>query len=217
VTDVESGPDGHAALPVDTAQDPAGERDGRLPERLVQLLTAREETVACAESLTAGLVAASLADVPGASAVLLGGVVAYAPRLKVELLGVPAALIESVGTVDPAVAAAMAQGVRSRLGATWGLATTGVAGPGPAEGKAAGTVHIAVAGASGTAHLALALSGGRAEVRAATVHQLLRLALREVGATPTTPATAAGPGGTVGRGGCDSPVGPGTSSPVHTV
>ncbi len=83
----------------------------------------------------------------------------------------PAALVDAVGTVDPAVAAAMAEGVRTRLGATWGLATTGVAGPGPAEGKAAGTVHVAVAGPSGTAGRALRLTGGRAQVRAATVRR----------------------------------------------
>ncbi|MEO7446655.1 MAG: CinA family protein [Humibacillus sp.] len=172
--------------------------------RLVQLLTRLHETVACAESLTAGLVTARLADVPGASVVLVGGIVTYAPRLKVELLGVPAGLIEAVGTVDPAVAAAMAQGVRARLGSTWGLATTGVAGPGPAEGKAAGTVHVAVAGPSGTARLTLRLTGERAQVRAATVREVLLLALREVGATRATPAPPTGAGGTVGRGSPES-------------
>ena len=105
--------------------------------------------------------AATVADTPGASAVLLGGVVAYAAAAKVDLLGVPAHLIDRVGTVHPDVAIAMAEGARSRLGATWALATTGVAGPGPAEGKPPGTVHIAVAGPSGTATRALELKGGQ--------------------------------------------------------
>lgn len=199
-----TGPAADAARPVVAvgAVGPGLEVD--VAAQLVELLTGRHETVACAESLTAGLVAARLADVPGASVVLVGGMVTYAPRLKVELLGVPAGLMESVGTVDPAVAAAMAQGVRARLGATWGLATTGVAGPGPAEGKAAGTVHVAVAGPSGTAGLALRLTGERAQVRAATVREVLLLALREVGATRATPAPPTGAGGTVGPGGSES-------------
>ncbi|MCU1536838.1 MAG: competence/damage-inducible protein cinA [Humibacillus sp.] len=171
-----------------------------LAAELVGLLTRRGETVACAESLTAGLVSASIADVPGASAVLLGGLVTYAARLKIELLGVPASVIDAVGTVDPAVAVAMAEGVRARLGATWGLATTGVAGPGPAEGKPAGTVHVAVAGPSGTASLACRLTGERAQVRASTVREVLTLALHEVGATQATPAPLTDAGGTVGPG-----------------
>jgi nicotinamide-nucleotide amidase len=166
--------------------------------RLVELLTERGETVASAESLTAGLVAATIADTPGASAVLLGGVVAYAARVKVELLGVPAELVDRVGTVHPDVAIGMAEGVRARLGATWGLSTTGVAGPGPAEGKPSGTVHVAVAGPAGTATVALRLKGGRAAVRSGAVHEVLSLALREIGATRTTPAPPTGAGGTVG-------------------
>jgi nicotinamide-nucleotide amidase len=167
-------------------------------QRLVELLTERGETLASAESLTAGLVAATVADTPGASAVLLGGVVAYAAAAKVDLLGVPAHLIDRVGTVHPDVAVAMAEGARSRLGATWAVATTGVAGPGPAEGKPPGTVHIAVAGPSGTANRALELKGDRASVRSDTVLEVLRLALREIAATPRTPAPPTGAGGTVG-------------------
>lgn len=145
-------------------------------EGLVRLLTDRGETLACAESLTAGLVAATVADTPGASAVLLGGVVAYAPRLKVELLGVPAELIDRVGTVDPAVAVALAEGVRERTGSTWALSTTGVAGPGPSEGKPAGTVHVAVAGPEGTVTRALRLTGTREQVRRRTVAELIEWA-----------------------------------------
>jgi nicotinamide-nucleotide amidase len=139
-----------------------------------------------------------VAGTPGASLVLLGGVVAYAPRVKVALLGVPAELIDRVGTVHPDVAIAMAEGVRARLGATWGLSTTGVAGPGPAEGKPAGTVHVAVAGPSGTATRALELKGDRAAVRSGAVREVLLLALHEIGATTATPAPATDAGGTVG-------------------
>jgi len=166
--------------------------------QLVELLTERGETLACAESLTAGLVAATVADTPGASLVLLGGVVAYAPQVKVDVLGVPPELVARVGTVDPGVAIAMAVGARTRLGATWGLSTTGVAGPGSAEGKPAGTVHVAVAGPSGTATRALQLNGDRAAVRAAAVREVLLLALHEIGATRTTPAPPTEARGTVG-------------------
>ena len=169
--------------------------------RLVAILTEAHETLACAESLTAGLVAATVADTPGASAVLLGGVVAYAAEVKTALLDVPADLVARVGTVDPAVAASMAEGVRRRLGSTWALATTGVAGPGPSEGKPAGTVHVAVAGPSGTVTRALELNGTRAEIRSATVDAVLRLAVEETGATRQTPAPPWGPRGTVGLSG----------------
>jgi nicotinamide-nucleotide amidase len=169
--------------------------------RLVATLTEAHETVACAESLTAGLVAASVADTAGASAVLLGGVVAYAAEVKTALLDVPADLVARVGTVDPEVAVLMAEGVRRRLGSTWGLATTGVAGPGPAEGKPAGTVHVAVAGPSGTVARALQLKGSRAEIRSATVDAVLRLAVEETGATRRTPAPPWDPRGTVGLSG----------------
>lgn len=148
-----------------------------LSERLVRHLTEVGQTVACAESLTAGLVSATIADTPGASLVLRGAIVAYAADVKVSLLGVPTSVVASHGTVDPDVARAMAEGARSRLGATWGVSTTGVAGPGPAEGKPAGTVHIAVAGPSGTVARALRLNGSRADIRSSTVAAVLELAL----------------------------------------
>ena len=177
--------------------------DGDPGRRLVELLTERGETLASAESLTAGLVAATVAETPGASLVLLGGVVAYAAAVKVELLGVPAELVDRVGTVHPDVAVAMAEGVRARLGATWGLSTTGVAGPGPAEGKPSGTVHVAVSGPAGTATRALELKGDRAAVRSGAVHEVLLLALDEIVATRATPAPVTGAGGTVGLAGTD--------------
>ena len=139
------------------------------------LLTRRRQTVAVAESLTGGLLGAAITTVPGASTVFRGGVIAYATDVKAALLGVSAALLAERGAVDPDVAGAMAAGVRERLGAAIGAATTGVAGPDAADGKPPGTVHIAVSTAGGTVVQTLALSGGRDEIRRDTVERSLRL------------------------------------------
>jgi len=144
----------------------------------IGMLIAGGQTIGTAESLTGGLVAAALTTVPGASAVVRGGIVAYAADLKNSLLGVPADLIERVGTVHSDVALAMASGARTRLGATVGVATTGVAGPDPADGQPVGTVHIAVSAPTRAVHEALVLSGDRAEIRRSTVDRLLDLLLR---------------------------------------
>ncbi|MHB1740330.1 MAG: nicotinamide-nucleotide amidohydrolase family protein [Actinomycetes bacterium] len=103
-------------------------------------------SLATAESLTGGLVGAELTSVPGSSDVYRGGVVSYATELKATLLDVPEALLAAHGPVHPDVAVAMACGVRHRLGTTYGLATTGVAGPAAQGGRAPGTVYAAVAG-----------------------------------------------------------------------
>ncbi|MFE5899705.1 CinA family protein [Streptomyces sp. NPDC056488] len=116
---------------------------------VLALLAERGQTLAVAESLTGGLVAAELTGVPGASASFRGSVTAYATALKHELLGVDAALLAERGAVDPEVASQMAAGVRARLGADWGIATTGVAGPEPQDGQPVGTVYVAVAGPAG--------------------------------------------------------------------
>ena len=147
----------------------------------VEALRAAGATVATAESLTGGLVCATLVGVPGASTVVRGGVVAYAPDVKTSALGVDADLIAERGTVDADVAAAMAVGVRERLAATYGLATTGVAGPDPSEGKPAGTVHVAVAGPAGVETRLLDLSGDRDEIRTGTVAALLSLLVATLG------------------------------------
>jgi nicotinamide-nucleotide amidase len=156
---------------------------GELAARIVTVLTERKQTVATAESLTGGLLGAAITDIPGASNVYRGGVIAYATELKAMLLGVPPDLLARHGPVHPDVAAAMAAGVRDRLGATWGLATTGVAGPDAVDGHAPGTVHIS-AGAGVTVTRTLALAGRRDEVRQETVEEILRLlwnVLREEG------------------------------------
>lgn len=136
-------------------------------------LRAAGQTVATAESLTGGLVCAALVDVPGASAVVRGAVVAYQPDVKIDVLGVDAALVAEHGTVNAAVAEQLARGARQRLGATWGLGTTGVAGPGPAEEHPAGTVHVAVAGPDGVTSRLLRIDGDRDAVRRSAVRAVL--------------------------------------------
>jgi nicotinamide-nucleotide amidase len=147
----------------------------------VDALRSAGATVATAESLTGGLVCATLVDVPGASDVVRGGVVAYAPALKTELLGVDADLVRTHGTVDAEVAAAMAVGARDRVGATYGLATTGVAGPDPSEGKPAGTVHVGIAGPDGVRTQELNLAGDRETIRRGTVDAVLSWLVARLG------------------------------------
>lgn len=142
-------------------------------------LAARGWTLGVAESLTGGLVLAELVAVPGASAVLRGGVVAYATDLKRDLLGVPADLLAARGAVDPEVARHMARGVRVATAADVGLATTGVAGPDPQDGKEPGLVFVAVSTPDADEVRRLDTAGDRAAVRGAAVGAALGLA-REV-------------------------------------
>jgi nicotinamide-nucleotide amidase len=122
------------------------EGDQTLPTVVGHLLRGTGQTLAVAESCTGGLVAEQITDVPGASDYFLGGVVAYANEAKQALLGVPAALLEEHGAVSEPVARAMAEGVRERFGADFGLATTGISGPGGGSpGKPIGLVHVALA------------------------------------------------------------------------
>ncbi|WP_080794558.1 CinA family protein [Corynebacterium pacaense] len=116
---------------------------------LLAALKSREQTIAFCESLTAGLAAATLAGIPGASAVLRGGLVTYATDLKVSLAGVPQELIDTFGVVSPECAAAMAGGAREVCGTDWALGLTGVAGPDTQEGKPVGEVWIGIAGPGG--------------------------------------------------------------------
>lgn len=153
-----------------------------LCREVVAVLRARGETLATAESLTGGLVCARVVDVPGASAVVRGGVVAYATDLKHALLGVDADLLARQGAVHPDVAAQLADGARRSLGATYGLGTTGVAGPHPQDGVPAGTVFVAVAGPRGTVVRALVIEGDRMTVRTAAVREVLSLLVTHVAA-----------------------------------
>ncbi len=141
----------------------------------VRALTDRCETVATAESLTGGLVGATLVAIPGVSSVYRGGLVVYATDLKQSLAGVPAGLLAERGPVDPDVALALAAGARDRCGADWGVATTGVAGPDPQGGKPVGLVYVAVAGRSVAEVRELRLTGGREAIRTESVTAVLQL------------------------------------------
>ncbi|WP_067429441.1 CinA family protein [Nocardioides jensenii] len=152
-----------------------------LDERLATALLFHEATVATAESCTAGLVAGRLADRPGSSAYLIGGFITYANEAKTDEVGVPEELLERVGAVSEEVAVAMAQGARGRLGTTYGVSTTGVAGPdGGTPEKPVGLVHVAVASADRVWHRRLLLDGDRAGVRADSVTQALDLLLEAI-------------------------------------
>lgn len=137
-------------------------------------------TVAAAESLTGGLVCSTLVEVPGASDVVRGGVVAYATDLKNSLLGVDGGHLATYGAVDRGTAERMAAGVREACRSDVGVATTGVAGPDRSEGKPAGTVFVAVADADGVVSREHAITGGRAQVRAAAADAVLDLLLERV-------------------------------------
>ena len=133
-----------------TGQSCFGVDEQSLAEVVLQQLRLRGQTVAVAESCTGGGLGAALAAVPGASDVFLGGVIAYANGVKQGLLGVPAELLLAHGAVSDPVAQSMAEGARRVTGADWGLAITGVAGPGGgSDEKPVGLVHLAIAGPDG--------------------------------------------------------------------
>ncbi|MFE0026130.1 CinA family protein [Amycolatopsis sp. NPDC059021] len=142
---------------------------------LVTSLIERGETVATAESLTAGLVCATLTGVPGSSAVVRGGLIVYATDLKAALAGVDRALLAEHGAVHPEVAAQLAEGARDRCGATWGLGLTGVAGPAAQDGVAPGTVYVALAGRGTRTVRTLGLDGGRERIRTEAVRAVFAL------------------------------------------
>lgn len=149
----------------------------RGPE-LVQLLIERRLTIAVAESLTGGLLVAELINTPGASASVLGGVVAYHTELKKTLLGVDSAVLNVHGAVHPDVAMQMAVHVRDRcsvggVAADIGVSTTGVAGPDPQDGHPAGTVFIGVSITGEVRVLPLSLQGDRESIRRQVVEHAI--------------------------------------------
>jgi len=150
-----------------------------LAERLHGVLLDRQQTVAVAESLTGGLVAAALTTTAGASATFRGGLVVYATDLKASLAGVPDNLLDRVGAVDPQVALELARGARSRLGASWGIGVTGVAGPDPQDERPVGSVFVAVVGPrdAGETVSELELAGDRNSIRQQTVAHVVALLL----------------------------------------
>jgi len=153
-------------------------RSAVLSTRVVGALIERGLTISVAESLTGGLLVAELIRTPGASAAVLGGVVAYNTELKHTLLGVEAALLAEYGPVHPEVAVQMAQGVRTALAvggtpADIGVSTTGVAGPDPQDGHPPGTAFIGIATADGARAMGVTLTGDRQAIRDGVVYESL--------------------------------------------
>jgi nicotinamide-nucleotide amidase len=129
------------------------------------LLGSAGATLATAESLTGGRLASVVTAVPGASASYVGGFVTYSTALNESLLGVPLDLVERYGVVSSECAQAMAAGCRYATGATYALATTGVAGPDSQEGKPVGTVFVGIAGPDGVSALTMELVGDRHQIQ----------------------------------------------------
>ncbi|MFM6842151.1 MAG: CinA family protein [Candidatus Planktophila sp.] len=135
---------------------------------VVAYLEDRGETVAVAESLTAGGLGQALTYTPGASKVFLGGIIAYTNDVKINFLGIDASLIEEFSVVSEEVANAMADAAREKFGATWGIATTGIAGPGDHQGIPEGTVWVAIRGPINQT-IQLQLDSGREAIRTGAI------------------------------------------------
>ena len=149
-----------------------------LERQVIAALKAHGLTLATAESCTGGLTAKRLTDVPGASAVFLGGVVSYTNGVKERTLGVPHDMLEEYGAVSEPVARAMAEGVRRLTGADFGVSVTGVAGPDRDDrGHDVGTVYVALSAKNETAVQLLRLSGDRSAIRTAAADEMLRMLL----------------------------------------
>lgn len=144
-------------------------------------LSIRQETIATAESCTAGKMASWLASIPGSSAYLLMGGVTYSNEAKTDLCGVPEEMIFQHGAVSPEVAIAMAEGIRKRSGSTWAISATGIAGPGGGSiQKPVGTVHIACAGPVRTVHQHLINRGTRDQITDASMVKAFFLLYQEI-------------------------------------
>lgn len=149
-----------------------------IAQEILDLLQAKSESLAVAESITGGGIAKSITDIPGSSHSFLGGFVTYATESKVALLGISQEMIDHHGVVSEEIAIAMARSVRAKIGSTWSIATTGVAGPGAHHGVEAGTVWIAISGPEeATERLALG-DIGRDHVRSGAVAGALALLSR---------------------------------------
>jgi nicotinamide-nucleotide amidase len=167
-------------LPV-LGEDLVGVGAGNLEDAVLEGLRTRGETLAVAESVTGGLLASRLTAIPGASEVFLGGATVYSATAKTALLGLDAGRLALEGTVSEATSRALAEAVRNRLGATWGLGLTGNAGPGAEGGAPVGALFIALAGPGGTISKTLAISGDRQDVQLrgmAAALDLLRRTIR---------------------------------------
>lgn len=143
------------------------------PDPVVGRLIDAGATVATAESITGGRLGARLTDGAGSSAAFLGAVVSYATEVKISVLGVPEALVDDHGVISEECARSMAERVRTMMGTTYGVSTTGVAGPETQEDQPVGTVFVGVAGPDGTEVHRLALDGDRMEIQQQTVAEAL--------------------------------------------
>lgn len=167
---------------------------------LVWGLAADGATVATAESITGGRLVAALTSVAGSSAVVRGAVVAYASDVKASMLGVDPALLAEYGPVCADVAEQMARGVRARLGATYGVSTTGEAGPDSASGRPVGTVFIAVDGPRGTTTRLLEVVGTRAQIQQGALSGALLMLAEARGPDGMDSTGGSPPGSTPGSG-----------------
>ena len=154
-----------ACVAMDPTADPSA--------AVLAALRQRGQTLCCAESLTGGMLASTLTEVPGASQSFVGAVVAYATSVKRRVLGVSAERVVSAECAEQ-----MAIGVRRLLAADWALATTGVAGPERQEDQPGGTVYVGVGGPGGTTSTRLQLSGDRDRIRTDTCREAMTLLLR---------------------------------------
>jgi nicotinamide-nucleotide amidase len=141
---------------------------------LIDALRRNGLSLSVAESLTGGLLASALIDIPGASDVFLGGVVAYTAQAKGEVLGVAEEAL-AYGVVSKEVAIAMAQGARELFGSDYALSTTGIAGPGPQDGQEPGTVWLGCASNANSEAILVKLAGDRNQIRAAAVNAALAM------------------------------------------
>lgn len=137
-------------------------------KEIIRTLGDANESLVTAESITAGGLSSAITSIEGSSQVFLGAIVAYQDQVKAKVLGVDQAIIAAHTVYSQEVAVEMARAVREKFGATWAIATTGVAGPGPSDGVPSGTVWVAIDGPV-TQTLELSLDGGRESVRNATV------------------------------------------------
>lgn len=162
------------------ADDLVSVGEGNLEDAVLGLLGARGQSLAVAESMTGGLLAARLTAIPGASQSFLGGATVYSAAAKSALLGLPAAFLMEHGTVSEATTLALAEAVRNTLGSTWGLAITGNAGPGVEGTAPTGTVFVAAAGPHGVISHSCLLPGERPEVQLRSSAVALDLLRRQI-------------------------------------
>jgi len=151
-----------------------------LAYELIQKLGQRHLTISVAESLTGGLVAASLTQIPGASAVFKGGIIAYGDEIKQQVLKVDSALITKFTSISEPVAQSMATNVRELMNTDIGIATTGVAGPDKSDGFAPGIVFVAISIGDHKICQKLELVGDRTQIRDQSVNEIFKLTLSQL-------------------------------------